>query len=286
MIANKKIFSFFNTLQILSIDVVIGTIAVGFMATKLLNITPNPYWWLILPLTVWVVYSLDHIIDSYKNKENAVIIRHRFHYVFRKPIIIMILIAALTSMILSLLYLDYQIIMMGLALSAFIASYFVLIYFQVQKQSVFLQKELIIAIAYTIGIFMAPLFWYNQLPPFVVIIVLFIIFILAWLEGIMISWFDFDNDIKDGHTSFTVLAGKRNTRYFLILGHMLIEIVTIILLVLIPLNIIFWALLIMLIMNLLLGLVILFPDSFYKNNYYRLIGETVFMLPILIIFVN
>ena len=285
MKTNNKRYSFLIILQIFSIDVVLGTITIGYLATKLLNVEANPYWWVILPLSVWVVYSIDHVIDSLKNKNIAVIYRHRFHYLHRKPIIIMIVIAALTSVILSILYLDYQIIRMGLALSAFIASYFALMYFLLQKQSIFLQKELIIAIVYTTGIFMAPLFWSNQLPSFPIIIVLFIIFMLAWLEGIMISWFDFDNDIKDGHISFTVIAGKRNTRYFLILGHMLIEIVTIILLILVPLNIIFWTLLILLVMNLLLGLVILFPDSFYKNSYYRFIGETVFILPILIIFV-
>ena len=263
----------------------LGTLAVGYMATRILHVSANPIWWIILPMSVWIVYTLDHIIDSYKNKTEAVIYRHKFHYLNRKSISIVMIFTGTTTLILSVLFLDTQIIILGILLSLVIAFYFALIFFFKQKRSIFLQKELIIAIAYTTGIFMAPLYWYGSLPSFSVIVVIFNIFILAWFEGIMISWFDYDNDIKDGHTSFTILFGKRNTRQFLILGHMIIEIITIIFLVITPFNIVFWALLVTLVMNLLLGFIIIFPHSFAQNNYYRIIGETVFLLPVLVVFV-
>ena len=277
--------NFHNIYQILSLDVVLGTLALGYMATKLLDVIPNPYWWIILPLTVWVVYSLDHIIDSYKNKENAVILRHRFHYIFRKPIIITIVIAGLTSITLSIIFLEKQVVFYGLLLSLVIISYFLIIYFLKRNKSAFLQKELIIAFVYTTGIFLAPLVWYGDVPSYPILLVIFNIFILAWIEGILISWFDYDDDIKDGHTSFTVIIGKKNTHRFIIVIQVLLAILTKVSMLVVTTKIEFAALIITMVMNIILLIIILNPEKLYKNNYYRFIGESVFLIPVLIILI-
>ncbi len=277
-------YNFLYLFQILSIDVVLGSLAVGYLATRVLNVAANPYWWIILPLSVWVVYSLDHIIDSTKNKESAVIIRHRFHYIHRKPIITIVVIAALLSITLSLFFLERQIIFFGLILSVITVFYFISIYLLKSRKSIILQKELIIAAVYTTGVFMAPLVWLGKLPSHPALLIVFNFFVLAWLEGVMISWFDYDNDIKDKHTSFTVIVGKRNTRRILLIIHSILELVTIAVLLTTSYSIGFYALVITLIINFLLGLIIMFPNSYLSINYHRLIGETGFLLPALIIF--
>ena len=281
----KHTYTILEKIQFLSIDVVIGAVAVGYMATRLLDVVATPMWWLILPMAVWVTYSMDHIVDSVKNKNEAVIDRHRFHYTYRKPIIIIVALVGLITLVLSLLYLDNQILTYGIALSIIIGIYFLLLYFLNTWKTALLQKELIIAGIYTSGIFLAPLVWYGGAPPYYAIAVISSIFVLVWLEGIMISWFDYDYDIKDDHTSFSVIIGRRNTRRFLIVAHMLLEIMIITALILISDKIAFCSLLIALIMNLLLGLIILFPERFSKNNYYRLLGEIVFFLPVMIVLV-
>ena len=281
----KHTYTILEKIQFLSIDVVIGAVAVGYMATRLLDVVATPMWWLILPMAVWVTYSMDHIVDSVKNKNEAVIDRHRFHYTYRKPIIIIVALVGLITLVLSLLYLDNQILTYGIALSIIIGIYFLLLYFLNTWKTALLQKELIIAGIYTSGIFLAPLVWYGGTPPYYAIAVISSIFVLVWLEGIMISWFDYDYDIKDDHTSFSVIIGRRNTRRFLIVAHMLLEIMIITALILISDKIAFCSLLIALIMNLLLGLIILFPERFSKNNYYRLLGEIVFFLPVMIVLV-
>lgn len=285
MFLRKSKYNILKNLQILSIDVVLGTMAIGYLAIRILNVEANPIWWIILPLSVWIIYSLDHIIDGSKNKQEATIYRHWFHYLHQNLILTFIVLASVINLVLCLLYLDIHIIIMGLLLSIFIAIYFALIFFLKSTRVVLLQKELIIAFVYTFGIFMAPLYWYGSLPSIHVMIVIFIIFILAWFEGIMISFFEYFDDIKDGHTSFTVIAGKRNTRLFLIIGHMIIEIIAIILLIIIPVDIVFYALLIALIMNLILGIVTIYPENLENNNTYKFIGEFVFLLPVLLVFV-
>jgi len=285
MFPKKNKYSFLEFLQILSIDVVFGTLAIGYMATRILNVVPTPCWWIILALSVWVIYSLDHIVDSFKKKGDAVIVRHRFHYIYRKPILIVITIAGLISITLSILFLEKQIIYSGLILTLFIAIYLCSIYVSNKKKTILLQKELYIALVYTTGIFLAPIYWYQQLPPYPILLIIFIIFILAWFEGIMISWFDYDNDINDGHCSFTVIVGKKNTRRFLLIAHSLIEFIMITALLITSDSIVFYVLLINLIMNLMLGLLILFPHNKISAKYHRLIGESIFLLPVLVFFV-
>ncbi len=261
-----------------------ASLAVAYMASRILNIIPNTEWWFILPMVVWVVYSLDHIIDSTKRKERAIIERHRFHYINSKPIIIAVVIIGVVAIWLSFTYLDYLIIRYGIILSFIIGVYFSILVFLKDRKLAILQKELFIAIVYTSGLFMAPLVWYGSLPSFSVIIIIFCICTLAWAEGIMISYFDFENDIKDGHSSLSIILGKKITRRFILVLHIAIEALLVIVLLLIEQSdVIVMAMAILIVMNLILGLIILFPYSTLSNRYHRVIGESVFFLPALIV---
>jgi 4-hydroxybenzoate polyprenyltransferase len=260
-----------------------GTIAIGFFALKLLNVIPNPVWWVVLPMAVWVIYSTDHILDSFKKKNESVILRHKYYFENKITLITITILLGITAIILSLLYPELLIFKAGAILSMIIVLYFITI--NIFDKKINIPKEFVIAFVYTSGIFMAPIIWFGTLPSFTVLFIMCCIFLLAWAEGIMISWFDFDNDIKDGHNSFTVMFGKQKTRYFLLLLHITIELAILTLLFLAFNLTLLYILLIILIMNLLLALVIMFPNSFLSTNYHRFIGEGVFLLPALIVFV-
>ncbi len=286
MNTNKHRYNLLELLQFLSIDTVLGTVAIGYMAIRILNVEPNPIWWLILPMTVWVVYSVDHLIDANKKKNDAIIERHYFHYQFKFPIAIMVMIVGITALILSLLYLDFGIVKLGILLCVIISIYFTLLSTIKYSNIVLLQKELIIAFTYTTGIFLAPLYWNGSLPSHPILIIIINIFLLAWAEGVIISWFDFENDIKDGHNSFTIIVGRRRTRQVLILVHMLIEISIIYVLISSTLStVILFTFFILLLINFILGLTILFPFSSLSTKYHRIIGESVFILPALLVFI-
>jgi len=281
----KHKYSFFKLLQILSIDVVIGSLAVGYMATIILDVAANPVWWLILPMSVWIIYTLDHLVDGYKNKSYSVIERHRFHYEYRKLIIGFVMVISFIAIALSVLYLDWRIVIGGMILLIIIVFYLLVIFILKNRKTILLQKELIIAIVYTSGIFLAPAIWYGSIPSFPILCVIAIIGLLALTEGIMNSWFDYEYDIEDGYSSFTVLTGRKFTLSFLIATHMFIEAVILILLFTIPIDIVFWSLVILLIINVLLGVISLYPENYFFKKHHRTIGELTFILPILIILV-
>ena len=98
-IAKQSIF------QILSLDVILGSIAVGIFATAVLKVQPNPWWWIILPVSVWVVYTLDHLIDGFKKRDESTIYRHRFHYKYRNILGMLVVLFGLTAVILSIIFL-------------------------------------------------------------------------------------------------------------------------------------------------------------------------------------
>jgi len=271
---------------ILSLDVVVGALAVGLFAVTLLNVHPNPVWWIILPLAVWTVYTSDHLIDGFSQNKKGSIYRHWFHFRHRNILIPAIIITSVIAGILTLIYLEMAILKWGLVLSAMISVYFLIIFSFKKKGYLYFQKELFIAFAYTAGIFLAPLVWYGQIPCFSKIIPIFILFILAWVETVMISYFDYNLDVSDENISFSVQYGKQKTRKVLIL--ILIVTALLIMAFLFPLHKIkdFIPLLIELVMTIILFIVVYTPEYFQRNHRYRWIGEIVFWMPGLLVLIR
>lgn len=87
-------------IQFLSLDVVAGALGVGYLFIRVLNIVPPDMWWVILAISVWIIYSVDHLLDSNINKEKAVNERHSFFYKNRRGIIITVIIVSFINIIL------------------------------------------------------------------------------------------------------------------------------------------------------------------------------------------
>ena len=152
-------------MQVLSLDVVLGSLSVGLFAVTLLNVDPNPWWWIVLAGSVWVVYTLDHLLDGLKTRQQGTIYRHRFHYTNRKTIIAAMTAVALPVIAVSLVFLDNKIIIGGIIISGVVSAYFAGSFF-LRGKLWLLQKELFIAAAYISGILLAPLVWYGGFPGF------------------------------------------------------------------------------------------------------------------------
>jgi len=258
---------------------------VGAFACNILDIDANIWWYMILALSVWVMYTADHILDAWRGKNALTILRHRFHYTYRQVIIPIWIIVALSSVLLGFYKLENEIIFLGLALGLCIMTYFAVIYFNRENRPYFLQKELFIAIIYITGIWMAPMVWYSDIPNGIIIIIIVNLVLLGWVEGIIISWFEIDEDIADNHVSFTVLFGKENTLKFTILLLLIVLFLSIAGLIMATNLIIRAAFVIELLMVLSLAIIILFPHKFKHHQLYRYVGYAVFLLPGLILLV-
>jgi len=282
-ISQKRPSISYKVFQTLSLDVIIGVLAIALFSIQLLNIDLQAIWLLILVLATWSFYTIDHLIDGIKSQGKSTIYRHLFHFNYKLTLSILSVFSGIAALTLSLILLDQKIIIFGIAMACIVLVYFSVLTLSGHKRSFLLQKELIIALVYIIGIWMAPLIWAEKKPETFTIIIIIVLILLAWAEGIMASWFDYENDFKEGHSSFTVLFGKQNTRRFLIILHILLFIIIKISVLFVTTELQFAAIIILALMNISLLLILLYPKTFSKNNNYRIFGEMVFWLPFPII---
>lgn len=276
--------SIYQTIQFLSVDVLAGSVAGMIFTIRLLDVNPNPTWWIILPAAVWSFYTIDHLIDGYKSKGKTRIDRHKFHYQHRHTLITLSVFTALLSLILSIIYLNSTIVFAGLIIGLIVLVYFFALVRLKNQRPGLLQKELIISFVYVGGICLAPLIWSGQFPDKIIVCILIVYFLLAWAEGIMASYFDFDNDLKENHRSFTVYFGKNNTKKFLVFLHVLVFLLILLGIGYSPSSLQTTSIIIMAIMNTCMMSIILFPHFFQQNERYRILGENIFLFPALIVF--
>ncbi len=205
---------FLQLFQAFSLDVVLGALAMGSFASKIMGIHPKTGWYFVLAAAVWIIYTTDHLIDGLFVQNNASLFRHQLHFIWRKPIIVLVILLAISSFLYSLWYLNSTIILGGLILALGVTIYLVLILLVANKRNFYFQKEFFISIFYVLGIWLAPLVWYAKIPDTQMLIVFILFVVLVWSEGLTASTFDFDADRQDKHQSFSTHFGKSKTKKF------------------------------------------------------------------------
>ena len=101
-------------------------------------------------------------------------------------------------------------------------------------------------------------------------------FILVVLNLLIFSWFERESDHHEGQPSFAVRLGSDNTKRIIILFFGLLAIL---LAVTIYINQVYGF--ILLTMGTALAIIFLFPSYFKSHDRYRIIGDGIFILPIL-----
>ena len=286
-INNKELLNIglLQKFSILSIDVVIGSIFCGAFVVKLLGIDPGFAWWFVLPTSVWIIYTIDHMIDGYKLKKNAHTSRHYFHFQYLKPLIYILLILAVISLILVLFFLEKQIVIFGV-IAAFITGLYLFgVYAFRKKRSWFFQKELFVAIVYTLGIWGGPasLIAFNLLPFQWLCLIVF--FMLVFTDLLVFSLYESETDRLDGHNNLVLNLGKKGTERLILLNIALVFLISIILIIYSQDQIILASAKIIMIMGFILTCLLVFQNKLSKLDLYRYIGEIIFWLPGLILLV-
>ena len=270
----------------LSFDVVLGALASGVMAVRLLNVQMPGYWWLILGTAVWLVYTSDHLLDAVKMKNRPDAERRQFINRNFWGLSITVLIVGLLNLILSIYYLDKSVLYSGFLIGLIIIGYFLLINFLKIKRRIFLQKELIVALIYTAGIYIAPLLRINFLINAVQIILIVCFFLLVWSDILLIALFEYEKDLHDQFKSFPVLYGKQISQTVIKL------ILFAVLLALIAINLFFKYNRLVFVSSIILACIAALQffllkkrSLFSKNDTYRIFTEGMFYLPaVLLIF--
>lgn len=194
--------------NVLSLDVVAGSVSSSYFFVKLTHGNVSVVVMIMLALTVWVIYTTDHLIDARKVPTIASSTRHYFHQQYYKILLKFVIIATLLNTML-LFLLERRQLLIGCILA-----FFVLIYFIV-KQVLPLLKEFLTATLYTSGILLPVIsnsdFHLRDMP----FQILMLFFILCLINLLVFSYIDMDSDAVDGHRSGVIVLGKKRSTWII-----------------------------------------------------------------------
>lgn len=269
----SHILKIYRLLNILSVDVSAGAVICALFFANILQVVVALPGLVGLGLTVWIIYSADHLLDARRIGERAVTDRHRFYQQYFGAMLSVTAVVAVadTTMI---LFIRPPVLHAGLALGTVVAVYLI-----AQRYFGFL-KELMGALLYTGGVL---------LPAFVFLggrtittdqwIVILCFLLIAWINLLVFSYFDKTSDEEHGQVSFTTSLGEAKTRA-LIYALVAVSVVLCLYLMISSLR---WPSVVLLTMCIILALLLRHRRYFGTHDRYRYVGDAVFLLPLLVI---
>lgn len=271
-----RLLNFYKHLNILSIDVALGAVCCCAWFAKLYAVELRVYAYLALGLTVWIIYTADHLLDVHKIKGLASTARHRFHQAHFNGLVWLVAFAIVTDFVL-IFFVRKQVLYAGLVLAGV-----VLVYLLCTRALSFL-KETTVALLYSGGVLLPVLSlvgWQTSMKHPVIIAAFFI---TAWINLLLFAWFDHDADKQHGYTSFSVQFGKYLTMQFLC-GLFFVQAMLIVAIAII--NQMIPEAFMLFVMNAILFLLFIRAEKAVLHDQYRLLGDAVFLIPALFLLIR
>ena len=266
-------------IQILSLDVVLGAGVSTVFVAKFL-VAPIPYSSLLaLCVCVWLIYTADHLLDAYAlGRSVAHTARHRYHQTRFKTIALAWGAVALLGIGI-LFYLPGKLILYGSALAALVLLYAVLLKYTTLRT--WFPKEFATALFYTTGVFLPAITTHGAPLPWSASVLFFQYLFLALANLLLFSWYEADIDRQDGHPSFVLSAGQPLTRVLIYGCLAAVGVSSVVLLGAVATTQVTAVMQgTLLIMTLILLALTLWPAYFRQHERYRLLGDGIFVLPL------
>ena len=187
---------FFQVLQILSIDIVLGAVILLHFFCSYFDVVPSRGIFFLLGVSVWLIYTIDHLRDA-RNAPKSQRIRYQFHLKHQRVLRFAIGLLTLVNGYF-LLALDQRVLMGGAVLAIFAGIYLVL---QDRLARIGL-KELYVALIYTAGILLTP-FVLGSTFSYTVFALLFL---LTYSNLVLFSWFEKNEDVSDKFYSIATVV--------------------------------------------------------------------------------
>jgi 4-hydroxybenzoate polyprenyltransferase len=265
----REVIKFYRLCNFLSLDVVAGAVVSSLFFASIFEVTPSIPSLISLGLTVWIIYTVDRLLDIRDVKGEASSGRHRFHQRNQKTLMRWLWLAIIIDMVV-VFFMPVAIIKHGMFLSVVVTIYTAL------RRRLSISKELLVAVLYTAGVVL-PSWPVNQLG-FDQYLFIILFFLIALINLILFSWYEKEGDLMDKQNSVATIIDERAILYiltglfiiiFLIFGCMVFQ----------PPR--FFILLVFVAMTAILLIIFLHKNFFAVNDYYRLLGDAVFFLPLI-----
>ncbi len=125
-------YVFLRLFQVFSIVITAGALCTGYLFARLAGVHMHWTWYWLLPSTVWLIYTADHLLDGIRLKEEALTPRHYLHYYYRKPITIALFFLAGINLLVAIFYMPQLYWKPAGLLSAICALYFLVVHRQLR----------------------------------------------------------------------------------------------------------------------------------------------------------
>ncbi|WP_421764071.1 hypothetical protein [Ekhidna sp.] len=184
-------FRVYRLAQILSLDIVIGVVIL--LRFFCVQFRVNPGWevFVLLGAAVWLIYTFDHLRDA-ENSPNSARERYVFHRKYKKMLIVASAVVLLISAPL-IFFVPITVLVGGILLSTFSILYLLI----QRKLSRLLFKELYVALVYSAGVLLVPIVLSGTFD----LILFLLLFQLTFLNLIIFSWFEKEEDLREGFRS-------------------------------------------------------------------------------------
>lgn len=263
-----RLFRFYQYVNILSFDVVAGAVIGALFFGRILGVAISWPELAVLALTVWIIYTLDHLRDATFISDVASTDRHRFHQKYFRRIAATLLVAILTDLLL-LWFIPFSVLMWGLCLWFFVVLYLVL------ERYLKFMKEFFVACLYTAGLLLPSLAGEGGEWLVLHSVVAGKYFVTAWMNLLLFSLIEYNEDRRHQQYSFVTWFGPASTHY----GILVLALINV------SGGVMVWTFdfhlaLTFISMNVLLVAILLLQKHLRRHNAYRIAGDAIFFIPL------
>jgi|GEM_PF-1341430 len=278
-----KIYRYFH---FLSLDIVLGALASSCFAARLFAVDPGWVWWITLALTVWLLYTGDHVLDAWRNRKKTERELHVFINKNRRTIVWSMGVVTVIDMLLIFNLLDQHLMKYALVLAGLVLLFYAMRHIFRKNRFFFIPGEFFVLFIYMAGTWLGPASAVkNGFVASQGMIALIFAGVLLMNLGV-ISLYDIKLDNRLGIGSLANALGTKRTRRLLIGTSIIIYLVSLLQFLVFEMDRYFKYALILAGMAIILLMVLLYPSRFRKNDYYRLAADAVLYMGFLSLLIN
>lgn len=267
----------YRLINILSIDVAIGACIMAVFIAGIFAVQVPFVTLIALGLSVWIIYTVDHLNDARSIPHVSHTKRHYFHQHHFVALRAVVAFALLIQAVL-LFFLPPTIIVKGFFMVMIVVVYFLLLWF-FKYRSIY-HKEIIISAVYTSGVFLPTFNLLDFNISYSLIAVFLQVGSLAFCNLLLFAFLEMKTDRLDHQSSIALSIGAVNTKR-MIYVLLTIGVLIAVLLFIVSSNVGFKAAQLVFILMYLLSFGIFTIDWFRKYERFRYWGDALFFLPLL-----
>lgn len=276
----------YRTFQFLSLDIVGGAMASSLFASRMLEARPGWAWWVALGITVWLLYTGDHLLDAWKFRKKGLRDLHRFIFNHRRILMWIMGIAAVTDLMIIFNFLGTLLVKYALLLAGLVLLFYAMRHLFRRNRLFFIPGEVFVLLLYMAGTWLGP--WVARQGALrtshALVAILFTLVLLMNLG--VISLYDVKLDSRMGVASLARSLGTGPTRKLLLLSGLTVFLLTLLQFLVNGMDRYTQFTLILAGMATILLLVLLLPSLFGRNDYYRWAADAVLLMGFLSLLVG